>query len=50
MDLPEIVCVLVVYPDGERLFESLAEYLTNPAAGTYILTEQRKRKYEPATT
>ncbi len=40
--LPVIECVQVVYPNGDHIYEPLADYVRNPAPGTYRLTESRK--------
>jgi hypothetical protein len=43
---PEKACVQVVYPDGQRIYEPLAEYLRNPPVGTWVMRESRKVKTE----
>lgn len=37
-----ITCALICYPDRERVWEPLRDYLTNPPIGTWIFQESRK--------
>lgn len=46
---PEKACVQVVYPDGQRIYEPLADYLRNPPVGTWVYRESRKVKPERTT-
>lgn len=35
-----IACVLVVQPDGERVYEPASDYKANPRPGTFIIRER----------
>ena len=41
------MCVLVVHANGDRIWEDAAEYRRNPAAGSYVLHEQKRSGYKP---
>ena len=43
LNLPEILCVLVRHADGEEVWTPLADYESNPAAGSYIVQDARQR-------
>lgn len=45
-ELPVITCLLVVYPNGEQVWEPQADYLLNPTPGTWVLRDSRKVKAE----
>ena len=42
----EIVCILVVYPDGSECFEPMRDYLRNPPPGTWTKRESRRAQRE----
>lgn len=55
----EILCILVVYPDGSECFEPMRDYYRNPPVGTWIKKpsvryrsdlEIIQRYYEPDKT
>jgi hypothetical protein len=35
-----------VYPDGEKVYEPMADYCRNPPPGTWVMRESRKVKAE----
>lgn len=38
----EIVCILVVHPDGSECFEPARDYYLNPPPGTWVKLESRR--------
>lgn len=41
-DMDEIVCVFVVFGEGEEYWTPLRDYRANPPAGSYILKERKR--------